>query len=310
MEMSRSISSNDLLHPQNLYTLVCRPALPKDTPQALELTSHIWEGQDYVPHVWESWLRDHSGLLAVAEYGGRVVGLGKLTLLAPGEWWLEGLRVHPQYEGRGVASHLHDYLLHHWERRGEGVIRLFTGSYNQRVQHLCQRSGFRKVGEFTPYIAASLGEGKHRFRPVLPGEAAAALEFALKTRTETCPDGLMDVGWRRVNLSLERLKDAIDRQRAWWWGQRGTSRQALLLASDEEDEQGPFLLVQYLACPLESLKQCLLDARYLAAALNFPRLGWFAPLHPQLEAILSSVAFEREWDDSVYLYEKAHSTAG
>ncbi len=40
----RSISSD-------LYRFVCRPALPKDPPDVMELTRNIWEGDDYVPHV-------------------------------------------------------------------------------------------------------------------------------------------------------------------------------------------------------------------------------------------------------------------
>ncbi len=305
--MSHSISPNDLLRPQHLYALVCRPALPKDTAQALELTRQIWEGQDYVPQVWETWLRDPNGLLAVAEYGGHIVGLGKLTRLAADEWWLEGLRVHPQYEGRGIASHLHDYLLHQWQRLGDGVVRLLTGSFNQRVQHLCQRSGFQKIGEFTPYTANGLTGGQHRFQPVRIEEAEKALAFALKTRTPTCADGLMDVGWQRVNLTLERIEEAVQRQRLWWWRQSAASTQTLLMAREDEDEQGPLLLIQYLACSLEDLSQCLQDARQLCAALNLARLRWFAPLHPQLEAILLSAAFAREWDDAVYLYEKVHA---
>lgn len=111
-------SSADWQSPASFPVLVCRPALPKDTPDVIELTRTIWEGEDYVPSVWPTWLADPCGLLAVGEYGPRVVGLVKLTCLGQGEWWLEGLRVHPAYEGRGFASHLHDYVLDYWIRNG------------------------------------------------------------------------------------------------------------------------------------------------------------------------------------------------
>jgi len=67
----------------------------------LELTRTIWEGDDYVPHVWGEWLADPQGLLAVAEHQGRVLGLGKLTRLSEDDWWLEGLRTHPNTKGGG-----------------------------------------------------------------------------------------------------------------------------------------------------------------------------------------------------------------
>jgi hypothetical protein len=42
---------------QKNQPIVCRPALPKDTPDVMELTRTIWEGEDYVPKVWGSGLR-------------------------------------------------------------------------------------------------------------------------------------------------------------------------------------------------------------------------------------------------------------
>jgi len=52
-----------------VYRLVCRPALPKDTPDVLELTRTIWDGHDYLPAVWDDWLRDYDGMLAVRNTG-------------------------------------------------------------------------------------------------------------------------------------------------------------------------------------------------------------------------------------------------
>lgn len=108
------------MNSQEKLTVVCRPARQSDTQEVMELTSTIWEGDDYVPKVWQDWLADPEGILAVAEHEDRVIGLGKLTLLAPGEWWLEGLRTHPDFEGHGVASHLHEYLLNFWLQNGKG----------------------------------------------------------------------------------------------------------------------------------------------------------------------------------------------
>ena len=100
------------------HQVVCRPGLPLDTPGMLKLTSQIWEGEDYVPKVWHEWLFDPDGLLCVAELQGKVVGIGKLTRLSERDWWLEGLRVHPQYEGQRIASRIHSYLLEIWQKIG------------------------------------------------------------------------------------------------------------------------------------------------------------------------------------------------
>src|SRR3972149_1024856 len=198
---NRLLTSGKRMRPETLYTLVCRPALPKDTPDVMELTSTIWEGEDYVPHVWSEWLADPEGLLAVAEYGGRVVGLSKLTRLGPAEWWLEGLRVHPDFEGRGIASHLHEYLLDFWQRTGSGVIRLGTASFRKPVQHLCDRTGFRKVAEYSIFSAPVLpGSDSNstatNFTPINIDEAQTAVDLALQSPALSLVYGLMDTGWQ------------------------------------------------------------------------------------------------------------------
>ncbi|MBN1537471.1 MAG: GNAT family N-acetyltransferase, partial [Anaerolineales bacterium] len=162
-------------NPASLHTLVCRPALPKDTPDVKELTRTIWNGHDYVPLVWNTWLTDPEGLLAVAEYGGRIIGLGKLTQLTENEWWLEGLRVHPDFQGRGIGSYLMKYLYEHWEQKAGGIVRLATANYNVSIQHLNDRFGFQKIGEFTEFSApAIMGVESIEdtdFSPIQPGQA-------------------------------------------------------------------------------------------------------------------------------------------
>ena len=130
-------------HPEGLRVLVCRPGLAMDTADVLALTRTIWEGHDYVPQIWSTWLIDSDGLLAVAQLGSHVVGLVKLSYLSPGEWWMEGLRVDPAYEGQRIASHLHEYVIDFWQRQGDGVVRLTT--YRPAVIHLCERTGFHTL---------------------------------------------------------------------------------------------------------------------------------------------------------------------
>ena len=124
----------------------------------LELSSHIWEGHDYIPFIWQDWLADPNGLLCVVEYGSRIVGFAKLTRLSASQWWLEGLRVHPAYEGRGIASHINDYLLEYWLRHGDGFVRLATSSERVKVHRMCAHRGFVKIGEYSFYGAPVLDE--------------------------------------------------------------------------------------------------------------------------------------------------------
>jgi GNAT superfamily N-acetyltransferase len=219
--------------PDDLHTIVCRPALPKDTPDVIELTRTIWEGHDYVPQVWEDWLADPEGLLAVAEYAGRAVGVVKLTHLSPGEWWLEGLRVDPKFQGQHIASHMHEYIVDYWDRLGDGTLRLTT--YRPQVKKLCERTGFTSRCELTPYLAPVLEGLVEDFTPAEPGEATRAREFALESPVFGYSAGMMETGWRWVNPTLPLLEAAASEGRAWWWqGDRGL----IILREDEESVEG------------------------------------------------------------------------
>jgi GNAT superfamily N-acetyltransferase len=286
--------------------LVCRPALPLDTSQVLELSSHIWEGHDYIPSVWQDWLAAPNGLLCVAEFGGKIVGFGKLTRLSASQWWLEGLRVHPEFEGRGIASHIHDYLLECWLQHEQGVIRLTTSSERVKVHRMCAHRGFVKTGEYTVYGAPVIDEPVSSFIPILPEEIPQALEFVQQSPTLPLLNGLIDHGWRWGEPSAEGLEKPVLTGNAWWW----RDKQGLLTYWDDEDENKKYPVLHLIACSLEALPECLLDFRRLAVKRGYDHVEWNAPHNPELLPLLEKAGFKQCWDEVLFLFEKKHPGSG
>lgn len=286
--------------------VVCRRARPEDTPDVLKLTSQIWEGDDYVPQVWQDWLDDPEGVLLVAEHTGRVVGLAKLSRLTSQDWWLQGLRVDPEFEGRGVAAQLHRALVAEWESTGGGQLRCATASFRLAVQHLCEQSGFEKVDEFTPFRAEALQSGEEPgFSLVVVEELDLALELALASETLGISRGHIDLGWEWLPLRRANLEEMVREERAWWW--RG--RQGVLAAfEDVEGGQAPAQMLHFAAGRLAALAELLVDFRRQAAAQGWSHVGWMASLNPKLVEGLLAAGFHRDWDASMYLYEKKHGT--
>jgi ribosomal protein S18 acetylase RimI-like enzyme len=279
--------------------LVCRPALQKDTAEVLEISSHIWEGNDYIPSVWDEWLADPDGLLGVAEYHGHVVGVFKLTKFQDDEWYMEGLRVHPDYRERGIASHIHHYVVETWRRMGGGTIRLVTGSYNERVHRMCEETGFKRVAEFIPYRASSLYEHINVFTKVEVDEAIKAFDFALSSPSHALSRGLINLGWVYANPQLKHVQEAIREGHAWWW-KKGQG--FISVWEDKEDgERQPGL--ELVACDLKDLTELLNDYRQLMGELGYTSPGWVAPNHPDALSSLAEASFERSWDISLYVYE-------
>lgn len=288
--------------------VILRRARQSDTADMLELTKNIWEGDDYVPHVWEGWLADSQGLLVVAEYEGRVLGLAHLARLSSEDWWMEGMRVHPEFEGRGIASQLHEYLTSYWLRHGSGTVRLSTASFRQNVHHLCEKQSFHKILEISFFITPALSEPlpEAAFTGIIEADLVPALDFIQHSPILKLSAGMLDLGWRMAPPREVYLADTIKAGRAWWW--RG--REGLLSTWDDEDqEEPPIPYVQCLACSPDRLAECLQDFRRLAGSLGRKQAGWMAPLHPELLPILAQTGFERDWDEAMFLYARSHPTA-
>lgn len=282
-------------HPE----VVCRPALPKDTDQVLELCSHIWDGGDYIPHVWDEWLADPEGLLGIAELAGRVVGIFKLTKFQEKEWYLEGLRVHPDVQGMGIASHIHKFVLETWKRMGSGTVRLVTASYNVKVHRMCEENGFKRVAEFIPYRAVALQGGQAAFALTEVDEVGQVLDLLNRSQTRACSAGLINLRWVFCDPQVKHVLEAIGYRHAWWWHDRAG------FISIWEDDEGSVREpgIQLFACSFSQLEELLLDYRKLMGDIGYKSAGWVAPNDPRVISALEKTGFERSWDNSIYAYE-------
>lgn len=126
----------------NTDNLTMRAGRPEDHAQIVEMTKGIWGGDDYLPHVWHSWLEEPRSHLQVVEVEGEIVASGRIQELSPGYWWLEGLRVHPGHQGKGYATPLHNHLVGlAASQPGATQIALATDWDNEKVAHLSRKSG-------------------------------------------------------------------------------------------------------------------------------------------------------------------------
>jgi len=291
--------------------VLVRPARESDTPDMLEVTRNIWEGHDYVPLEWANWLVEPHGKLLVAEYQGRVIGLGKLTRLHEQDWWLQGLRVHPDYEGRGVATQITGAMVSEWQAQGGGALRLATSSQRFPVHHLCEHLGFVKVGEYTVFVAPAALENPTDFPPPAPdfqllstNEVETTTDFALKSPTLALANGLMDLCWQWAPPRPVYLLQAIERAQAWRW-RGGQGLLAIYIDQDDEDIEPPRPFLELAACEMDALTPLLLDFRRLAASLGYQKAAWNAPLHPDLLSILEAAGFQRGWEHALFVYSKS-----
>jgi len=141
-----------------------RRARADDKDAVLAFASTTWDGWDYIPEAWDEWLAATDGTLLVAETmtpdrdaeggvveRGRVVALARVTMLAPAEAWLEGIRVDAALRGRDIGTNLQVAELAWAAAQGATVVRYTTGRDNEGSHRLGARHDFVRLADRRAY---------------------------------------------------------------------------------------------------------------------------------------------------------------
>lgn len=266
--------------------LIIRPAELGDREKVFSFLEEVWEGEDYLPLVWDDWLADPDGQLVVAELNGEPIGTGRIADLGWGEYWLEGLRVSSAHRGRGVAGRIQEYLLGSWERSHGKSIGYLTYKGTAAVHRLARKAGFTtcfRVG----MVRWDAVDGAHDFKPC---EDRSLVSTRLLSWSQAHGlDGRMETRWAYPKISPERLQghDLI----YCWHQDRGLA----VLEYDEEDGVETVALVS-VSLNKEDVDAFLIDLARLCSMLGVEGGRWFAP-HQWLETIRNSQAGMRIVDD-------------
>src|SRR5207245_3085522 len=120
-------------------------ARPAEKRDVLAPVRRIWGGHDRVPDVFDRWVTHRTGPFFVAESAGRVVAMGKLTVVSPTEAWLEGGRVAPRWRRKGIATALIAHRIEYARERGFRVLRFSTASDHTPIHRAARHFGLARV---------------------------------------------------------------------------------------------------------------------------------------------------------------------
>jgi len=175
-----------------------RRAEAKDRERILEISSQIWEGEDYIHWVIDDWYAQVEGEFAVAEIDDRVVAFSLRSWLFPGYAWLQGIRTDPAFQGQGVGRAITEHFLEGARQEGADRVGLSTYIENEASIHIIESYGFRRVAS---YIYAETDREKPCGKPSpdLPIEAISVEEartfVASSIYLRTC-HGILPSVWK------------------------------------------------------------------------------------------------------------------
>ncbi len=130
-----------------------RAARAEDKDAILAFCRQTFSWGDYIPEVWDDWLHNTRGRMFVGLADRNPVGMMHVALLDDGAAWMEGMRVHPDFRRRGVASSMDATGRMYARECGIQLARLATGKDNIAAQNALCSLGYTRVGRYAEWTA-------------------------------------------------------------------------------------------------------------------------------------------------------------
>ncbi|MFO8110160.1 MAG: GNAT family N-acetyltransferase [Thermoplasmata archaeon] len=185
-----------------------------DKREIERLCRDIWEGRDYLPLVFEDWVEDggfHKGTL-----DNKIIALDKYTRLENDVLWLEGLRVHPEHQGKGHGKEMVQKFLELIESEEEYTcLRFMTSVNNEKTISMAKEFGFKKHLELHSLMVTE--EDKvHKPKLGTRGTVMESSDDRVFTRVKNSKEfednkGLFIKNWTAHDMTHELVKKEIGR---------------------------------------------------------------------------------------------------
>lgn len=280
-----------------------RKARPTDREAVFKFCAKTWTWGDYIPKVWDKWLKEKNAKVFVATVNEVPVGISHLSIDKPHEVWLSGARTDPNYRRMGVATAITKKCLDYAKGKGAKVARLATESNNLAAQSLIQKLGFKPAAQFVEMATENLKE-----------EKSANSKWAEETETETVwtylktsktyrrSAGLYTVLFHWFSLEKHDLKRFIEQRKA-------------ILHSDKKGEVDGLILIDNATAHEwreKIIQTCYIDGDYNAVlnmvkflkthhyTLSFKRIYGFACNLKPITTALKKLGFTRPEIEVIY----------
>ena len=192
-----------------------RKAHPTDREAVFKFCEKTWSWGDYIPKVWDKWLKEKNGRLLVATINRVPVGISHLSMDKPHEVWLGGARTDPNYRRMGVAIAITKKCLEYAKRKGAKVARLVTESDNIAAQTVAQKLGFKPIAEFVEMTTEKITEENSKnSKWAEKTETEALWDYLQTSETYRKAAGLYTTLFHWFSLKKHDLKRFVEQRKA------------------------------------------------------------------------------------------------
>uniref|UniRef100_H3A0Q5 N-acetyltransferase domain-containing protein n=1 Tax=Latimeria chalumnae TaxID=7897 RepID=H3A0Q5_LATCH len=209
--------------------LEIRLAREEDFEEVVAMSSGIFDGMDYLPAKYHSWLQEHNRFVLLGKKGGKVVALESAFIIDDGETAvLEGLRVAPWERGKGIAKviqrHCTDFLKNHYPgvnkaREETGLDQLENLMKNNILNHnraLYLRFKTEDIQKVIEGLMMKLIQSEEYYKPVtLQADQVRRIYLDSKVIESLLPAKTIIQNWQPLKPLNTNLNILLDRGSTW-----------------------------------------------------------------------------------------------
>ncbi|MDX1501564.1 MAG: GNAT family N-acetyltransferase [Thermoanaerobaculia bacterium] len=185
--------------------VLLRTASPADLP-AIERLCRRLDPADYGLSTWRGWLHRADAVNRVAVVVERVVGCFHGRAVAPGQAFVQVLRVDPEWRRKGVGSQLVEAVERGLAEGGVGVARCTTGDRNRAARRLFAAAGYEERLEI--HRLRRRGPPPERRAPAGAGGAVGLARRHGLLAGRRAPAHYLRVYWEPVEAELAAAVEA------------------------------------------------------------------------------------------------------
>jgi len=230
-----------------MENLKIRRAVESDKNRIIEISSKIWEGDDYIPYVVDEWIKSIDSEFVVAETEGQISGFARYIRYSNDFGWLEGIRMDPEFRNLGIGKTLTDYLINIAKKEGVKKLALSTYIDNEASIHIVESKGFIKFTSFV-YCEKEIEQNDlvpHiDFSCIEKIQIEEALEFIEKSQFLAISKGFIPAGWKIYPFEL--IKGKFSEKIEHIFGTRKEGKISSLICFSKSPEFDNYTLVLFL----------------------------------------------------------------
>jgi ribosomal protein S18 acetylase RimI-like enzyme len=256
-----------------------------DKERVMEISSKIWEGNDFIQYVFDDWVNDTEGEFTLGEKDGIIVGFAKYTKHSDSEAWLEGIRVDEKYSGQGFGRAITQYHLARAKAEAVEVVRLSAYVGSKESIRIVEGLGFKKDGCFT---VGSKELDKSSEKPTAAASiinimsTATAWDLLTRGNVYYMTNGYVSYGWSFRKLTYE-LADKLVKENCVYGGLRDGKLASVMVLTEDSHKDGG-LNIGFIDGDMASMKE-LVDFAELQAIKR--GMGYFEIMAPMDERLIN-----------------------